>query len=199
MNGFLYWCRFYDKFKTTFCINETKIGQTKLCHHPPRSTSIHHDQPPGKIYPPSPTTIHHQPIYIHHHSPPAKIYPPPPITSQNISTTTYHFPKNGPRPCKSQNTFIYNLLLTLLQQFLFLRNAIFLSVMETLRDKVLISSFFKLQISITFYDIQDFPKFIFHEFKVTRFILFVFINKILSLFSFNQQFNVFFNLWRIDD
>ena len=59
----------------------------------------------------------------------------------------------------------------------------------------------------------------FHEFKVTRFILFAFINKIvtlintsrntssvsnqkdrfLSLFSFNQQFNVFFNLWGIDD
>ena len=59
----------------------------------------------------------------------------------------------------------------------------------------------------------------FHEFKVTRFILFVFINKIvtrintsrntsgvsiqkdrfLPLFSFNQQFNMFFNLWGIDD
>ena len=28
-----------------------------------------------------------------HHPPPAKIYPPPPTTSQNISTTTNHHPK----------------------------------------------------------------------------------------------------------
>ena len=46
----------------------------------------------------------------HHHSPPAKIYPPLPTISQNTSTTTYHFPKNGPPPRKSQNIFIYNLL-----------------------------------------------------------------------------------------
>ena len=42
----------------------------------------------------------------HHH-------PPPPTTSQNISTTTHHFPKTGPPPRKSQNIFIYNLLLAL--------------------------------------------------------------------------------------
>ena len=42
----------------------------------------------------------------------------------------------------------------------------------------------KSQISSTFttyYDISDFRKFMFHEFKVTRFILFVFINKIVML------------------
>ena len=55
---------------------------------------------------------------------------------------------------------------------------------EILRSKVLTSSFFKFQISSTFstfYDIQDFLKFMFHEFKVTRFILFVFINKMVML------------------
>ena len=50
-------------------------------------------------------TTHNQPKYIHHH-------PPPPTTSQNIFTTTHHHPKNGPQPSKSQNIFIYNLLLT---------------------------------------------------------------------------------------
>ena len=70
-----------------------KKGQTKLCYHPPpRSTTIHHDPPP-------PTT--------------SQICPPPPTNSQNISTTTYHFPRNGQPPRKSQNIFI-NLLLTLL-------------------------------------------------------------------------------------
>ena len=69
-----------------------KKGQTKLYYHPPRPTTTHHDPPPAK--------------YVHHHL-------PPPTNSQNISTTTYHFPKNGPPPRKSQNIFI-NLLLTLL-------------------------------------------------------------------------------------
>ena len=102
----------------------------------PRPTTTHHYQPTAKTY--------------HHHAPPAKIYPPPPTTSRNISTTTYHVPKNGPPPRKSQNIFIYNLLLRLLKQFLFLRNAIFLSVTEILYDKVLISSFFIFQTSTTF-------------------------------------------------
>ena len=55
---------------------------------------------------------------------------------------------------------------------------------EILCDEVLISLFFKFQIFTafsTFYDIQDFLKFMFHEFKVTRFILFVFINKMVML------------------
>ena len=33
-----------------------------------------------------------------------------PTISQNTSTTTYHFPKNGPPLRKNQNIFIYNLL-----------------------------------------------------------------------------------------
>ena len=43
---------------------------------------------------------------------------------------------------------------------------------------------FKFQISTTFstfYDIYDFLKVLFNEFKFTRFILFVFINKIVML------------------
>ena len=122
------------------------MGQAKLCHHSPPST-----------------TTYHQPKYIHHHPPlstnsqnisplptTAHHHPSAPTTSQNISTATYHFPKNGPPPNKSQNIFIYNLLLTLLWQCLFVRNVIFLSVTEILWDKVLISSFFKFQISTTF-------------------------------------------------
>ena len=60
----------------------------------------------------------------------------------------------------------------------------FLFVTEILCEKVLISSFFKFRISTTFstfYDNQDFLNFMFHECKVTRFILFVFVNKIVML------------------
>ena len=77
-------------------------------------------------------------------------HPLPSITSQNISTATYHFPKNGPPPLKSQNIFIYNLLLRLLKQFIFLWNVIFLSVTEILCDKVLISLLFKSPTSTAF-------------------------------------------------
>ena len=69
------------------------------------STATHHQPKYIYHYPLPPTTTHHQPKYIHHH-------PPPPTDSQNISTTTHH-PKNGPPLSKSQNIFIYNLLLTL--------------------------------------------------------------------------------------
>ena len=78
------------------------------------ATTHHHHHPPlAKIYPPPPTppTPTSQNI-----SPlPATTYhqPSAPTASQNISTVTYHFPKNGPPPYKSQNIFIYNLLLTL--------------------------------------------------------------------------------------
>ena len=151
---------------------------------PPTTTHTHHNphppQPTTHHNPPPPTTIDHHPLpsRIHYH------HPPTPTTSQNISATIYHFPKNGPPPCINQNIFIYNLLQILFKQFLFLRNAIFLSVTTILCDKVLISSFSKLQISTTFsifYDIEDFLKFMFYEFKVARFILFVFINKIFML------------------
>ena len=61
--------------------------------------TTHHELSPS-------TTTHYQPKYIYHH-------PTPPTTNQNISTTIYHFPKNGPPPRKSQNIFIYNLLMAL--------------------------------------------------------------------------------------
>ena len=108
----------------------------------------HHPQPPK--------TIHHQSKCIHH-------YPP--------------LPENRPPPRKSQNVFIHDLLLTLFEQFLFLRNATFLYVTEVLCDKVLISSFFKFKISTTFYDISEFLKFIFQELKIIRFIFVCFDKK----------------------
>ena len=60
--------------------------------------------------------------------------------------------------------------------------------MEILCDKVLISSFFKYQISTTFSTFYDFLKFMFLMFKVTRFILFVFINKIVVVIFNNKSF-----------
>ena len=99
---------------------------------------------------PPPTTTHYRPKYIHQHSPPTKIYPPPPTTHHQPKYIHHHLPlhkKNGPPRRECQNIFIDKLLLALLQEFLFLRNAIFFSVKEILRDKVLISSFFKFQIS----------------------------------------------------
>ena len=111
-------------------------------HHPPPPLTIHHHAPPAKIYPTPSTTTHkhpppsnttqHQPKYIHHHPPTPKKW-----------TTTHQKP----------NIFTYNILLPLFSQFLFLRYTIFLFVTETLCDKVLISSFFKLEISTTFYRI----------------------------------------------
>ena len=118
----------------------------------PPPTTIHHHPPPVKTYPPPPTTsqnlstttTHHQPKYVHHHL-------PPPTTNQNTSTNTYHFPKMDHHSAKAK---IYSCRHCF--KFLFLPNAVFLSLTEVLRDKVLISSFFKIQISITFsifYDI----------------------------------------------
>ena len=49
---------------------------------------------------------------------------------------------------------------------------------EILCDKVLVSSFFKFKTSATFYNILDFLKFMFQDFKVARFI-FVFTQKIV--------------------
>ena len=57
-----------------------------------KSTISHHHPPPTKIYPPPPTNTH-----LHRSSP---------TTSQNISTATYQFQKNGSPPHKSQNIFI---------------------------------------------------------------------------------------------
>ena len=111
------------------------MGQTKLCHHPPPSTSTHHQPQYVHHHPPIPTTIHH-------HPPPAKIYPLLPTISQKMNR----------HPVKIYS-YITSFRHCFNRVFFF---AIFLSVMEILCDKVLISSFFKFQISAifsTFYDI----------------------------------------------
>ena len=104
----------YMKRMLEWLIYWVRLNYATTHHDPPRPTTIHHHPPP------STTTTHHHPKYIHHHPQPlttihhlpspAKIYPPPPTTSQNISITTYHFPKSGPPSRKSQNIFIYNIL-----------------------------------------------------------------------------------------
>ena len=113
------------------------MGQTKLWHHPPAPTTIHQHPPPAKICPPPPTTTHH-------HPPPAKIYPPLPTISQKMNR----------HPAKAKiYSYITSFRHCFNRSFFF---AIFLSVMEILCDQVLISSFFKFQISSTirtFYDI----------------------------------------------
>ena len=122
----------------------------------PPPTTIHHDPPPS-------TTTHRQPKYIHHHS-------PPPTTSQNISTTTYyhsppsitihHQPKyihchlslpkkltttlQEPKYIHIQPPFDIALTVS------FSSKCNIPSVTEILCEKVLISSFFKFQISTTF-------------------------------------------------
>ena len=113
---------------------------SKLCHDPPTST-----------------TTHHHPKYVHHQPPPAKTGSPSPTTitaRQYISTTTYHFPKHGPPPGKGK---IYPYITSFRHCFnsSFFSNTIFLSVTEILRDKVLISSFFKFQICTTFSTFYD--------------------------------------------
>ena len=70
------------------------MGQIKLCHHPPQSTSTYHQPEYIHHHPIPSTTNHHQPKYIHHHPlppttihhhpQPAKIYPPLPATSQKM-------------------------------------------------------------------------------------------------------------------
>ena len=69
-------------------------------------TKLCHHQPPS-------TTPYHQPKHIYHHT---------------------QASKNGLPLIKNQNIFLYNLLLTF-QQFLFLQNALFLSVTEILYAK----------------------------------------------------------------
>ena len=105
---------------------------------------------------PSPTTSQYISTTTHHHPLPTKIYPPLTSTTQKMDH----------RPAKVK---IYSKIASF-WHFFFLQNTIFLYVTKILWDNVLISSFFKFKISTTFYDIQDFLKFIFQEFKVTRFI-----------------------------
>ena len=52
---------------------------------------------------------------------------------------------------------------------------------EILRDKVLISLFFKFKISTTFYDISDFLSLYFKRLMSQDLLLFVFINEISIL------------------
>ena len=153
-------------------ISTTIYHQPKYVHHhpppsnasqiyPPPPTFICHHPPPAKIYPPPPTMTHH-------HPPPAKIcphHPPRPTnicqkltTSQNISTTTHHQPKYIypylPVPKKWTTTmqkpkYIHILPpLDITLTVFFLRNALFLSVMEILCNKVLVSLFFKFYFTI---------------------------------------------------
>ena len=82
-----------------------RLNYATTHHDPPWPTTIHYHPPPAKIHSPSPTT-NHQPKYMHHHRLPH-------TTSQNTSTNTYCFLKNGPPRRKSQNKFIYNFLLAL--------------------------------------------------------------------------------------
>ena len=111
-------------------------------------------------------TTHHQPKYVHHHPPPAKICPPPPTTTHHQPKYIHHqpkyihhylpFPKKMDRhPAKAK---IYSYITSFrhcFNSYFFIRNAIFLSVTENLCDKVLISSFFKFQISTTFSTFYD--------------------------------------------
>ena len=153
-------------------IHHNLLRHTTTHHHP---KYIHHHLPPAKICPPPSPTIHRQPnisttthhdppppttcqnmsITTHHDPPtfaknslPAKIYLPPPTTSQNISTLIYQFLKNGPPPCKKPKYIHILPPLDITLTVFFLRNALFLSVMEILCNKVLISLFFKFYFTI---------------------------------------------------
>ena len=112
----------------------------------PRPTNIHHHPPPAKIYPSPPTTSQNISTTTHYHPPPAKICPPPLTTSQNISTTTQHFKKMDHHPAKVK---IYSYITCSWHCF----NSFFSSKCNiafregVLCDNVLISSFFKFQIS----------------------------------------------------
>ena len=141
--------------RNNYGTGQTMPAPTTTHHHPPPSTTTHNHPLPSttiRHHPPPTTTItttHHQPKYMtttHYHSQPS-------ISSHHQPKYIHRYlslRKNGPPPYKSQNIFIYKLLLTFLWQCLFLQNLIFLSVTEILCDKVLISSFFKFQISTTF-------------------------------------------------
>ena len=85
----LHFEKIYHQEVRRFLVNQIQQGQTKLCHHPPPST----------------TAIHQQPEYLHHH-------PPSPTTSQNMSTTTHtthlhpkYIHHHSPPPTESQNFF----------------------------------------------------------------------------------------------
>ena len=120
--------------------NEIQTGSTKLCHNPPRPTTIHHDPPPS-------TTTHH--------------HPAPSSTSQNISTTTHHQPKYIhhylPFPKKMDHHPAKAKIYSYTSSFRHCFNSFFFfpSVTDILSDEVLINSFFKFQITTTFSTFYD--------------------------------------------
>ena len=122
-------------------LNRPILCQTKLCHHPSRPTTTHHN-------PPRPNTTHHDP-------PPAKIYPPPHTTSQKYIDHHLSLPKKWTTtPQKRKYIHIlppFDIALTVS----FSSKCNILCVTEILCDKVLISLFFKFQISTTFSTFYD--------------------------------------------
>ena len=160
-------------------LNRPILRQTKLCHHPSRPTTTHHNPPRRATSQNISTSTHHQPKYIHHdplppttihhypppakiypplpttthHPPPAKIYPPPPTTGQKYIHHHLSLPKKwNTTPQKRKYIHIlppFDIALTVS----FSSKCNILSVTEILCDKVLIRWFFKFQISTPFYDI----------------------------------------------
>ena len=129
----------------------------------PRPTTTHHHPPPSKIYPPPPTTTHHQP----------KLYPPLPTISQKMD---YHPAKAKTYSYITSIRYCFNSFLFFKMQYYFPWRRFCVIDFDQFVFKFQISTTFS-----TFYDIYDFLKVMFNEFKFTRFILFVFINKIVML------------------
>ena len=142
---------------------------TMTHHHPPTSTTTHHqpkyiqNHPTTHHHSQSSTTTRYQPEYIPHH-------PPLPITSQNISTTTHNQPKNGPPPSKSQNMFIYSIT-----SFWHCFNSFFFYEMQCSFPwwRFCVKKFWSVCFTsskfLLHFTMFIFFKFIFQEFKFTRF------------------------------
>ena len=74
------------------------LDYTKLCHHPPRLTTIDHHQPPPTTsqslsntthhHPPPCTNTHHKPKYVCHHTPPPKKWTTTPVKAKIYSYIT---------------------------------------------------------------------------------------------------------------
>ena len=77
-------------------------------------------------------------------------YPPPSTTSQNIYTTTH---KMNHHSAKAKIYPYITSFWNCFNRFFYFENTIVLYVTEILYDKVSITSFFRLKISFTFYDI----------------------------------------------
>ena len=121
--------------------------------------------------------------------------PPPPTTSQNITTTTHYHPSpstithHQPKYIEPKYKHLYQSLFfdkvaglrlaTLLKKRLW-RSCFPVNFAKFLRTPSLQNTSWRLLLYILRY-LRFSLKFIFHEFKVARFILFVFINKIVIL------------------